>query len=380
MERIAEQAKAFKESQLLVETLGKLPLWVLILNSSRQVVHASSGLLGAAGRSELKEIMGLRPGEVLGCVHAHETPEGCGTSRSCAYCDAVQAVLESRRSGKPVTRDARITLEDRGHASLDLRVWAIPMNVEGEEFTLVAMQDVAAEKARTRLERVFFQDLANEVAGLNTLLFVTTRHWDRVDPRALVEQAQDQADRIRDEIQYLRVISELDAGMSGPVLETSEFDLADFLEDAVKFVEPLVVKCEVRLVESPEVGVAVVNSDRSLLRRIVVNMLKNAIEATEASTGDGGGGEVTLGGRVEEADGNGEVLVWVRNEGHMAPDVASQVFQRSFSTKGPGRGLGTYSMRMLAQFLGGSVDFTSAPGEGTTFRVRVPASPPAAER
>jgi len=53
--------------------------------------------------------------------------------------------------------------------------------------------------------------------------------------------------------------------------------------------------------------------------------------------------------------------------------VQLQVFQRSFSTKGPGRGIGTYSIRLLvSRYLRGTVDFESSKEQGTTFRVHLP--------
>jgi len=49
------------------------------------------------------------------------------------------------------------------------------------------------------------------------------------------------------------------------------------------------------------------------------------------------------------------------------------LFQRSFSTKGEGRGLGTYSIKLYTErYLKGTVSFSSAEGEGTVFRVRYP--------
>jgi len=57
----------------------------------------------------------------------------------------------------------------------------------------------------------------------------------------------------------------------------------------------------------------------------------------------------------------------------MPESVRLQVFQRSFSTKSHDRGLGTYSMKLLAErYLGGTVSFTSSVEEGTTFRIRLP--------
>ena len=50
-----------------------------------------------------------------------------------------------------------------------------------------------------------------------------------------------------------------------------------------------------------------------------------------------------------------------------------QIFQRSFSTKpGAGRGVGTYSARLLTErFLGGELSFESEMGRGTTFTVKL---------
>jgi sensor histidine kinase regulating citrate/malate metabolism len=58
----------------------------------------------------------------------------------------------------------------------------------------------------------------------------------------------------------------------------------------------------------------------------------------------------------------------VHNMSFMSPEVKLQVFMRSFSTKGMQRGLGTYSMKIFGeQYLGGKVNFTSDPQNGTTF-------------
>ncbi len=66
----------------------------------------------------------------------------------------------------------------------------------------------------------------------------------------------------------------------------------------------------------------------------------------------------------------------VHNPSFMPRSVQLQVFQRSFSTKGEGRGLGTYSMKLLSErYLGGRVDFTTSPDGGTTFIATFPLKP-----
>ena len=104
-------------------------------------------------------------------------------------------------------------------------------------------------------------------------------------------------------------------------------------------------------------------SDRKLLTRILVNFQKNALEATPA------GGAVSAGCDRQ----GGQVRFWVRNPGVVSEEARPQIFRRAFSTKGRGRGLGTYGAKLFAEgYLGGTVGFGSQEGEGTTFFVSLP--------
>jgi signal transduction histidine kinase len=105
-----------------------------------------------------------------------------------------------------------------------------------------------------------------------------------------------------------------------------------------------------------------ITSDRTILRRIIDNMIINALEATPI------GGEIKVGCRV-----NGSNLeFWVHNQGFLSREVQMQIFQRSFSTKGLNRGLGTYSMKLLSSFLDGKVNFLTSKDKGTIFIVNIP--------
>jgi signal transduction histidine kinase len=104
-------------------------------------------------------------------------------------------------------------------------------------------------------------------------------------------------------------------------------------------------------------------SDKRLLSRVLRNMVKNALEATTP------GETATLGCRLD-AD---RIVLWVHNRTYMPENVRLQIFSRSFSTKGAGRGLGTYSMKFLTEkYLGGELDFTSTEAGGTTFYASYP--------
>jgi len=99
-------------------------------------------------------------------------------------------------------------------------------------------------------------------------------------------------------------------------------------------------------------------SDPILLRRVLNNMVKNALEASTS------GQTITI--AVTKIDQ--KLKFSVHNTKFIPRNIEMQVFMRSFSTKGTQRGLGTYSMKILGeQHLGGIVDFTTSETDGTTF-------------
>jgi len=106
----------------------------------------------------------------------------------------------------------------------------------------------------------------------------------------------------------------------------------------------------------------VFESDKVLLQRVIINLLKNALEATPI------GGSVVAG--IKNSENN--ITFWVKNDQVIPGEVQMQLFHRSFSTKGEGRGLGTYSIRLLTEnYLEGKVSFISNENEGTVFYINL---------
>jgi signal transduction histidine kinase len=103
--------------------------------------------------------------------------------------------------------------------------------------------------------------------------------------------------------------------------------------------------------------------DPILLNRVVTNMAKNALEASIEN-------ETVVLKAVTYAK---KIIISVQNKAVMDDEVKLQVFHRSFSTKGEGRGLGTYSIKLLSErYLGGKVSFESSEEEGTIFYLELP--------
>jgi signal transduction histidine kinase len=99
------------------------------------------------------------------------------------------------------------------------------------------------------------------------------------------------------------------------------------------------------------------------LVQVFLNLVLNAIDATKK------GGRIVL--QVRRLPGM--LQVEIQDDGcGIAPADAAKVFQPYFTTKEHGTGLGLFMTRKLLQDHEGTVDFESEPGEGTTFRVRLP--------
>jgi PAS domain-containing protein len=347
----------FFDIDYLQEFLDNVPDVVMVLNDYRQAIFANASTLDIFEIKDISGLYGLRPGEALKCVHAFESEGGCGTTEFCRTCGAINAILDSQK-GRYSVRECRIT-RSRGD-SLDLRVYASPFDVDGTRYTVFTVDDISHEKRRLALERIFFHDIANTISSLNGFaqLFNEARPEDDAE--------------VRESILTLsaHLVDELNAQRDLIAAENHELTPHPAAASAVGLLREVLViyrqrqgdaRRHIEIEEScPDLEIV---TDVVLLKRVLGNMLKNAIEASSV------GETITLG-----CDREGDaVLFRVTNPAVMSPDVQHQVFQRSFSTKGDNRGLGTYSMRLLTEhYLKGSVSFTSDKAQGTIFRARLP--------
>jgi PAS domain-containing protein len=145
-EEIEAQHEKVSSQLLLRALMDCFPEPAMILNRQRQIVLANDKLAHLLGRPR-DSLIGLRPGEAVGCIHATERAGGCGTTSSCRYCGAVKAILNSQRSAQPEVEECRIQCVFEGRAAaLDLRVWATPLVVDDESFTVFAIRDTTDEK------------------------------------------------------------------------------------------------------------------------------------------------------------------------------------------------------------------------------------------
>jgi K+-sensing histidine kinase KdpD len=359
-DKILDQARQLQENETLSMVLDAIPQYVAILDENRQIVAANSRFVGDFTSGQMDEIMGVRPGELVGCKFSCNSSGGCGTTEACRNCGAVNTIL-SAQSGTPANNDCQIT-SIKTNQSLDLNISASPVQINGRSLTFITVRDVANEKRLQVLERTFFHDVMNSAGGAMGIAEALDEAEDMDEVREftpllvsvtqqLVGEIQSQRDMIAAEQGDLKVNAE-DIGTLHILLEV----MSTYSSHKVAMGKHLVV--------DPETTDRLIHTSKPLLHRILGNMVKNALEATAP------GATVHLGCKFEDD----EFHFWVNNPDVMPRAIQLQVFNRSFSTKGAGRGIGTYSIKLLGEkYLGGRVYFESTEEEGTTFGIYFPA-------
>jgi PAS domain S-box-containing protein len=337
------------------------PLPLLVLNNHRQLVFANQACLGMLGLSSVEDFLGHRPGEAIQCAYSGIEPGGCGTSRFCRECGLVRAVLGCMESNGPSTHDTRILQSMEGKCQArDFRVHAVPFNVGESRFYVVTIQDISDLKKRELLERTFFHDIINTAGGARNLVQLLQSEGDSelCEVSGLLCTA---LNGLVDEIMSHRDLMMAERGDYPP--HESRVMSGKLLDDVTREMlsQPLAEGRTIRI--SPASEDRAVWADRSLLRRVLINMLKNGLEATST------GGTVNAGCFAID----GRIVFEVQNDLVMEEKTQLQIFKRFYSTKGQGRGVGTYSIKLLTEnYLGGKVEFVSNESVGTVFRVSIP--------
>ncbi|MCK5601102.1 histidine kinase [Candidatus Pacearchaeota archaeon] len=358
MEETKRQALIFKNNEILNDFLGKTPVVFLIVNKYRQVVYMNQGALKFTGLKEYTSALGRRPGEIIGCVHSTENEGGCGTSEACTYCGALNAVLASQK-GNMAVEECRLILEP-GVKAFDLRVWAAPLEVSNEVFSIVTIQNINDEKRRIALERIFFHDVLNTTGILLNTIHVFKKYDDEVDLTAYCAKLENITNSIIDEIKGQQIL--IAAEDKDLPIKPTIFHSSKLIEEIIAFnINHSLAKNKTIQIGTKQESIEIY-SDKTLIRRVIDNMVKNALEATSE------GCKITLGSQVIDE----RVQFWVHNPGFISKEVQLQIFQRSFSTKEPNRGLGTYSMKLLSSMLNGNVEFSTSAENGTIFTASFP--------
>jgi len=354
----SEQTDIFAGNRFLRELFDGMPQHVMLLNSSRQIIYANSALKAFAHSNNTQIITGIRPGELLACDHSLSAEHGCGTADSCATCGALSSILAAL-DGEQACNECRIIRKrDNRVTAIDFRVWAAPITIGNEQCVLVVSTDITNEKKLHLLERMFLHDIKNTALSIN---YLTTLLLDDCVPYEEVKSSLLRASRLMlNEISHKQLL--YDAEYDLLQVSIGSISPAELLDDVASAYYRQAHTKNVRIVIESCQRHSTINNDSVLLSRVIENMLKNALESSP------GGCVVSLRYHIDD-----EAIFECHNENVIPHEDQANIFSHTFSTKGVGRGLGSYSIKLITErYLGGRVSFSSSPGNGTLFRLTLP--------
>jgi len=382
---------------------------------SRRVIRVRAGHTGRLViRSGLTDIPPndlvvlpvLFEGELLGVIEVASV--GTFNELHLAFLDrlvatlgvALNTILANRRTEELLTQSQRLAQElqeqsaelQRTNAELEDKTMVLSeqnVNIETKnreiELARAGLEEKAQQLATTsQYKTEFLANMSHELrTPLNSLLLLARLLADNIDENLSPKQIEfartihSAGSDLLSLIDDILDLSKIEAGRMD--VERTEVRLDDVGEFVAQAFAPQAEEKGLRLrIEPADNLPATIVTDPQKLQQILRNLLSNAVKFTDS-------GEVTLRVSVPEPEiaGTGRAVAFsVLDTGIGIPDdklmLIFEAFQQADGTtsrKYGGTGLGLSISRELAKLLGGAIEVSSAPGEGSTFTLYLPQVP-----
>lgn len=359
-ERVQAQELAGLLSRVSGDPLVKVILesvsgYLLILNDKRQILAANQEILHSLKLSKMETLCGKRPGEALDCENARKAPGGCGTSQWCRHCGAVLALMASQDQQKTITDECAMCIgEGDTFQCRQFSVRVNPLLLTDMTVYVFVLHDISTLKRKQSLEKTLIHDMRNTLTSLIG--------WSEF----LVEKTGgetanlifDLSNRLNWDIEEHYLVSSIE---KDDYIPQNSSITPEFLHNTM--MEHFKRKEQIVFDFCSDTSAPPFRLDSTVLTHILAGMIKNGIEAGE-------GNAVTVTCSLNSST----LTLKVHNRETMDEFVQSRIFHPFFSTKKwSGKGMGTYTMRLLAErCLRGKIEFTSSEPDGTCFTLTIP--------
>ena len=133
---IAAEIEIVSKNPLMSGLLHSISGLLAVLDEHRQIIALNESFLQMLGIDDPAKA--LRPGEVLQCIHAHDEPAGCGTTKFCSTCGAATAIVSSLGENRPVERMCVLSANRSGkEVDIALLVRSHPIEINKKRFLLL---------------------------------------------------------------------------------------------------------------------------------------------------------------------------------------------------------------------------------------------------
>jgi PAS domain S-box-containing protein len=273
------------------------------------------------------------------------------------------------KEGSSVTYEAKLQCADCGMISVEVHVSSI--HIAGEPRLQWIFRDIRERKMmedlREDLSAMIYHDLRSPLANVISSLDILRSMLPEDNPSTLqlVDIAQRSSERLQRLISSLLDVHRLESGQQ--ILQKVPVNISQLIDESVDIVTPAAISRQIA-VEKEFLGVpGEVNGDVEMLRRVVVNLLENAIKFSPQRTA------VTIAAKRSPR----EVKVWVEDRGPGIPaDQVDHVFTKFVRLKSEGIakgfGIGLAFCRLAIQAHGGAIWVENAADGGSRFIFTLP--------
>ena len=253
-------------------------------------------------------------------------------------------------------------------------LWLSLLGVDVADATVYSFQDRTDERVLDKLRDDFVATASHELRTPLAAIYgaaKTLRRRDALDDEGvehLMGIISSESERLARVVEDILFASHLDSGRLR--FAAAPVDVRALVSDVIESMQLQLENGVTLRVEAPPNGLPDVAADPIRLRRVLLNLLENAIKYSPE------GGPVVL--RVAPGD-NRRLRLQVRDEGLGIPRGEQERIFEKFYRADPqlargvgGTGLGLYICRELVQRMGGEIQVESEPGKGSTFTVELP--------
>jgi signal transduction histidine kinase len=202
-------------------------------------------------------------------------------------------------------------------------------------------------------------DIRNPLQAILSELYLQKNDVSSLPEGEVKKTLQDSIMHIEENLLYInKIVADLQDFARPLNPRKEEVDVDQSLKEAVAMVS---VPENIKVVISKEEGLPKLTADTTMLKRILVNLTQNAVQAMP------NGGQLTINSRLQ----NSNIVISVSDTGEGIPEeVRSRIFTPLMTTKSKGQGFGLAVVKRMTEAQGGTITFESEVGKGTKFNLQ----------
>lgn len=284
----------------------------------------------------------------------------------------VEAFLKLKTGGRELVR------LKAGDETVQLSVFAIELTLRSEEVKLISMNNIQSELEEKEMEawqnlvRVLTHEIMNSVTPISSLAGIVEEELAKKLTEGVVLINKDEAEDMHLSVQtiskrsegLIKFVKEFRSLTHIPKPKLMQVALKPLLDELALLHKKELADNGIGISVNTETETMTVMADKMLIEQVLINLIKNAIQAFGEKTDR----KIMLNAHQNET---GSVIISVKDNGTgIEPEALEKIFIPFFSTKKTGSGIGLSLSRQIMRQHEGNISVKSVLGEGTEFILR----------